>query len=64
MGRGDTSTKDFNRDDLNTVSHDLQELGAAITEEEVRNSIDEMPSDKGPGLDGFTGMFSINVGTL
>jgi hypothetical protein len=32
-------------------------LGVPFTEEEVRNAINQTPSDKAPGPDGFTGIF-------
>ena len=37
--------------------HDLQELDAIFTEEEVWETIKDMPSDKAPGPDGFSGRF-------
>jgi hypothetical protein len=35
----------------------LSTLGDAFSEDEVRNAINQMPSDKAPGPDGFTGIF-------
>lgn len=57
MGRGDLTISDFNLDELNIQPHDLHELDSPITEEEVLAAIKEMPSDKAPGPDGFTGLF-------
>jgi mannosylglycoprotein endo-beta-mannosidase len=37
--------------------HDLSELDLPFTEEEVWSTIKQMPSDKAPGPDGFTGCF-------
>jgi hypothetical protein len=42
---------------LNIPVTDLRELDAMFTEEEVWNTIREMPSDRAPGPDGFTGAF-------
>lgn len=39
------------------ADHDLSHLGDPITEEEVKVAILALPSDKAPGLDGFTGKF-------
>lgn len=57
MGRGGTSNLDFNWDELNLQPIDLHSLDDAITEEEVWEAIKEMPNDKAPGPDGFTGIF-------
>ena len=57
MKRGSASTKDFNWEELNLESHDLQELDSPFSEEEVIEAINSMPSDKAPGPDGFTGLF-------
>lgn len=35
----------------------LQSLGDPFSDEEVRNAINLMPSDKAPGPDGYTGAF-------
>jgi hypothetical protein len=32
-------------------------MGDPFTEDEVHNAINQMPSDKAPGPDGFTGVF-------
>ena len=42
---------------LGVPSHDLSELDAPFSEEEVWNSIKMLPPDKAPGPDGFTGRF-------
>lgn len=42
---------------LGMPTHDLQTLDIPITVEEVWNTIKELPSDKAPGPDGFTGRF-------
>jgi hypothetical protein len=57
MGRGDPSSHDFNWAELNLTSPNLQGLGEPITEDEVKVAIAQMPGDKAPGPDGFTGSF-------
>uniref|UniRef100_A0A453FI91 Reverse transcriptase domain-containing protein n=1 Tax=Aegilops tauschii subsp. strangulata TaxID=200361 RepID=A0A453FI91_AEGTS len=52
-----SSNKDFNWEELRIETHDLHYLGNTITEDEVWGAIKEMPSDKAPGPDGFTGIF-------
>jgi len=37
--------------------HDLSELEAPFTEDEIKETIHSMPGDKAPGPDGFTGAF-------
>ncbi|WVZ55767.1 hypothetical protein U9M48_006389 [Paspalum notatum var. saurae] len=37
--------------------HDLSTLDAPFTEEELKTAIQQMPADKAPGPDGFTGAF-------
>jgi hypothetical protein len=48
---------DFNWDELNLPTVDLHSLGDPFTEAEVKNAIDQMPIDKAPGPDGYTGGF-------
>ena len=38
-------------------ARDLSDLGVAFTEEEVRKAIFDLPRDKVPGPDGFSGAF-------
>jgi hypothetical protein len=42
---------------LGLPSHDLSDLDAQIDENEVLESIMQLPSDKAPGPDGYTGRF-------
>ena len=44
-------------DHLALPSHDLEALDMPFTEEEVWHIIKNLPSDKAPGPDGFTGRF-------
>ena len=57
MKRGPRSRKDFNWEELNLEPLDLHGLGAPMAKCEVLEAINDMPSDKAPGPDGFTGLF-------
>jgi hypothetical protein len=57
MGTRVAPSNDFNWEELNFATTDLHSLGDPFTEEEVKCAINQMPSDKAPGPDGFTGMF-------
>jgi hypothetical protein len=57
MGTRVARSNDFNWEELNFATTDLHSLGDPFTEEEVKCAIDQMPSDKALGPDGFTGMF-------
>jgi hypothetical protein len=50
-----TSTLDLSEIDIH--QHDLSSLDAPFTEEEIWATIKDLPSDKAPGPDGFTGRF-------
>jgi hypothetical protein len=47
----------INWQSLGYTPHDLSDLEAPFSHEEVQNTINVMPSDKAPGPDGFTGAF-------
>jgi hypothetical protein len=47
----------LNWEALHFEEPELESLGDPFTKEEVRNAINQMPGDKAPGLDGFTGVF-------
>jgi hypothetical protein len=47
----------INLEALNIPVADLEELDSMFMEEEVWNTIHEMPSDRAPGPDGFIGAF-------
>lgn len=47
----------INLDTLGSPSFDLEALELPFSEEEVWNTIKEMPPDKAPGPDRFTGRF-------
>jgi hypothetical protein len=57
MGTRVARTHDFNWEELNLPTVDLHSLGDPFTEEEVKNAIDQMPRDKAPSPDGYTGAF-------
>jgi hypothetical protein len=57
MGPGNARTIDFNWDMFHFDELNLASMGDAFTEDEVRKAINQMPSDKAPGPDGFTGLF-------
>jgi hypothetical protein len=47
----------INLDNLELGQHDLSDLESPFSEEEVWNTIKQLPSDKAPGPDGYTGRF-------
>jgi hypothetical protein len=47
----------LNLEALNILVADLSDLDSIFTDEEVWNTIREMPGDRAPGPDGFTGAF-------
>ena len=57
MGKGRPRGRDFNWEELGLEVHDLDSLADPITAEEVHEAIKQMPTDKAPGPDGFTGLF-------
>ena len=50
-------TRDFNWDVLQLQNLDLTSLDDPFTEQEIMHAIKQLPSDKAPGPDGFTGLF-------
>ena len=57
MGSPNSRTKAINWNEVGYVCHDLGELDAPFTEEEIASVIKEMPMEKAPGPDGFIGLF-------
>ena len=50
-------TKDLRWDNLTFPAVELESLDTPFTEAEILNAIKQLPSDKSPGPDGFTGLF-------
>jgi hypothetical protein len=44
-------------DSLNITSHDLHDLDAPFSEEELKTAVMQTPKERGPGRDGYTGLF-------
>jgi hypothetical protein len=57
MKKGPRRARDFNWDSMQFQQCDLSSLADEFTENEVHDAIMALPSDKAPGLDGFTGLF-------
>ena len=57
MGHPAPWQQDFNWDELHLPSHDLSGLDTVFTEEEIKHDVHQMPFDKAPGPDGYTGAF-------
>lgn len=57
IGKTNARKKDFNWDHFHFEDCDLGDLDDPFTLEEVHNVIKQMPNDKAPGPDGFTGLF-------
>jgi hypothetical protein len=58
-------TRDINWNELNYARHDLDDLDAPFTVQEIEAVIKEMPREKAQGPDGFIGVFyKKNAGLL
>jgi hypothetical protein len=57
MGRGEMRSVDFNWETLHFDNPNLESMDVPFLEEEVCVAINQMPNDKAPGPDGFTGIF-------
>jgi mannosylglycoprotein endo-beta-mannosidase len=57
LGHGAIRRHDFNWEELHFEYPDLQVLGEPFSEDEVHTAIKQMPGEKAPGPDGFTGAF-------
>jgi len=57
LGNSTDRIQTVNLAELGINSHDLADLDLPFNEEEVWKTIKELPSDKAPGPDGFTGRF-------
>lgn len=57
LGTPNTRTRALNWSALDIVHHDLEDLDAPFTEQEIHAVVKEMPLEKAPGPDGFIGTF-------
>jgi hypothetical protein len=57
IGEDSDRSRTINLDNLDIPRYDLEALDIPFSEEEVWNIIKNLPSDKAPGPDGFTGKF-------
>jgi hypothetical protein len=57
MKRPPQRQDDLNWERLQILPHNLDMLAGEFTEAEIKGAINQMPSDKAPGPDGFTGLF-------
>jgi hypothetical protein len=57
MGKATSRNHDLNWENFHFGGVDLEGIDAPFSEEEVQEAIRQMPSDKAPGPDGFTGAF-------
>jgi hypothetical protein len=57
IGADSSRDRTINLDGLALPRHELDVLETPFSEEEVWNTIKNLPSDKAPGPDGFTGRF-------
>ena len=57
MGRGPSRVMDLNWENLHFGEVGMEGIDAPFTVEEVQQAINQMPSNKAPGPDGFTGAF-------
>jgi len=57
LGQNAARKRTINLEALGVPSHDLSELDAPFSEEEVWSSIKMLPPNKAPEPDGFTGRF-------
>jgi hypothetical protein len=57
MKRPPQRRADLNWEQLQISPHNLDMLASDFTESEIKGAINQIPSDKAPGPDGFTGFF-------
>ena len=57
IGSAVLRTTTINWQSLGYTQHDLSDMEVPFSHDEVKNTINSMPSDKAPGPDGFTGAF-------
>ena len=57
IGSAVPRTTTINCQSLGYTQHDLSDMEVPFSHDEVKNTINSMPSDKASGPDGFTGAF-------
>ena len=57
IGADSDRTRTINLDHMDIPGYDLEALDMPFAEDEVWHTIKDLPSDKAPGPDGFTGRF-------
>ena len=57
MGTPSTRSKAIKWNGLGYTHHDLEDLDAPFTDQEIEAVIKDMPAEKAPGLDGFIRSF-------
>jgi mannosylglycoprotein endo-beta-mannosidase len=57
LGQYTPRERQLNLDSLNIPRHDLRELEAPFSEEEIKKAVMQTPNEKAPGPDGYTGLF-------
>jgi len=57
LGKTSSRSHTINWDSLNLSRIDSQDLDRPFTLEELKHTVDEMPAEKAPGPDGFSGLF-------
>jgi hypothetical protein len=57
MGKPSGRTRAVNWNDLGYVHHNLDDLDASFTAQEIESVVKNMPQEKAPGPDGFIGYF-------
>jgi len=60
LGTAEDREYTINLDALGIQQHDLSSLDSPFTEEEVWTTVRDLPLDKAPGPDGFTGRFYVS----
>jgi hypothetical protein len=64
LGRPPPRQLDFNWEALNLTAHLLENLGFPFNGAEIKEALDDMPTDKAPGPEGFSIAFFRSSGRL